>query len=92
MYVWNDGLQNAYPLPAMCATLDVSLSGYQTLKRRGTPNRKRRTDIKKITLIRAAIQFKFKGAYGSPRMPEEVRDRGFTPTTPNQPWTAEGWL
>ncbi len=75
-YAWIDGQRNAYPLPAMCATLDVSISGYQAWKGGGTPNRKRLTDTQMLALIRA-IHAEFKGAYGSPRMAEEIRGRGF---------------
>ncbi len=71
-----DGQRKAYPLPAMCATLSVSTSGYQAWKRGGSPNRKRLTDAQMLALIRA-IHAEFKGAYGSPRMTEEIRDRGF---------------
>jgi putative transposase len=71
-----DGQRKAYPLPAMCATLSVSLSGYQAWKRGGTPNRKRLSDPQLLTLIRA-IHAEIKGAYGSPRMLREIRGRGF---------------
>jgi putative transposase len=71
-----DGQRKAYPLPAMRATLDVSLSGYQAWKNGGTPNRKRLTDAQMLTLI-CAIHAVFKGAYGSPRMTVEIRGRGF---------------
>ncbi len=75
-YAWIDGQRRAYPLPAMCATLSVSMSGYQAWKRGGTPHRKRLTDAQMLVLIRA-IHAEFKGAYGSPRMTEEIRGRGF---------------
>ncbi len=75
-YAWIDGQRKAYPLPAMCATLGVSLSGYQAWKRDGTPNRKRLTDAQMLKLIRA-IHAEVKGAYGSPRMTEEIRGHGF---------------
>lgn len=68
-YAWIDGQRRAYPLPAMCATLSVSMSGYQAWKRGGTPHRKRLTDAQMLVLIRA-IHAEFKGAYGSPRMTE----------------------
>ena len=71
-----DGQRRTYPLPAMCATLGVSLSGYQAWKRGGTPNRKRLTDAQMLAWIRA-IHAEFKGAYGSPRIAEEIRGRGF---------------
>ena len=75
-YAWIDGQRKAYPLPAMCATLSVSLSGYQAWRRGGAPDRKRLTDVQMLALIRA-IHTEFKGAYGSPRMSEELRGRGF---------------
>ncbi len=75
-YAWIDGQRNVYLLPAMCATLDVSISGYQAWKRGGTPTRKRLTDAQMLTLIRA-IHAEFRGSYGSPRMAEEIRGRGF---------------
>ncbi len=75
-YAWIDGQRKAYPLPAMCATLGVSISGYQAWQGGGTPNRKRLTELQMLTLIRA-IHAEFKGAYGSPRMAVEIRGRGF---------------
>ena len=35
---WIDGQRGAYPMPALCATLGVSPSGYQAWKRGGTAN------------------------------------------------------
>ena len=52
-YAWIDGQRNAYPLPVMCAMLNVSVSGYQAWKRGGTPNRKRLTDAQMLALIQA---------------------------------------
>jgi len=63
-------------MPAMCAMLGVSPSGYQAWKRGGTPNRKRLSDPQMLTLIRA-IHAELKGASGSPRMVREIRGRGF---------------
>jgi putative transposase len=75
-YAWIDAQRGAYPLPALCATLGVSPSGYQAWKRGGTANRKRLSDPQLLTLIRA-IHAELKGAYGSPRMVREIRGRGF---------------
>ena len=75
-YAWIDGQRKAYPLPALSATLGVSLSCYQAWKRGGTANRKRLSDPQLLTLIRA-IHAELKGAYGSPRMVREIRGRGF---------------
>ena len=75
-YAWIDGQRKAYPLPAMCETLTVSISGYRAWKRGGSPTRKRLTDTQSLALIRA-IHTQLKGAYGSPRMVKEIRGRGF---------------
>ena len=75
-YAWLDGQRRSYPLPVLCDTLAVSISGYRAWKRGGTPARKYLTDAQLLALIRA-IHVRFKGAYGSPRMAVELRDRGF---------------
>nr|ALV86785.1 transposase [uncultured bacterium P11N2] len=75
-YAWIDKQRKAYPLPVMCEVLTVSISGYRAWKRGGKPNRTRLTDIQMLALIRA-IHAELKGAYGSPRMTRELRDRGF---------------
>jgi putative transposase len=75
-YAWIDTQRKVYPLPAMCETLNVSVSGYRAWKRGGSPKRKRLTDTQMLTLIRA-IHKELKGAYGSPRMVRELRGRGF---------------
>ena len=75
-YAWIDTQRAAYPLPVMCETLEVSVSGYRAWKGGGSPKRKRLTDTQMLTLIRA-IHKELKGAYGSPRMVRELRGRGF---------------
>ena len=75
-YAWLDGERRNYPLPVLCDTLEVSISGYRAWKRGGTLARKHLTDAQFLELIRA-IHVQFKGAYGSPRMVDELRDRGF---------------
>jgi putative transposase len=75
-YAWLDGHRKAYPLPALCTTLGVSISGYRAWKDGGRPQRKRLTDPQLLALIRA-IHAELKGAYGSPRMVRELRGRGF---------------
>ena len=75
-YAWHDGHRKAYPLPALCTTLGVSISGYRAWKDGGRPQRKRLTDPQLLALIRA-IHAELKGAYGSPRMVRELRGRGF---------------
>jgi len=80
-YAWIDTQRNAYPLPVMCETLTVSISGYRAWKRGGSPHRKRLTDTQLLVLIRAIHQ-ELKGAYGSPRMVRELRARGFPASKP----------
>jgi putative transposase len=80
-YAWIDTQRNAYPLPVMCETLTVSISGYRAWKRGGSPHRKRLTDAQLLALIQA-IHTALKGAYGSPRMVRELRSRGFPASKP----------
>jgi putative transposase len=80
-YAWIDGQRKAYALPAMCTTLEVSVSGYRAWKRGGSPQRKRLTDAQMLALIRA-IHRELKGAYGSPRLVRELRGRGFPASKP----------
>lgn len=75
-YAWIDRERRRYPLPALCEALKVSVSGYRAFNRGGQRARKRLTDAQLLALIRA-IHAQFKGAYGSPRMVDELRGRGF---------------
>ena len=75
-YAWIATQRRDYPLPALCATLAVSSSGYQAWQRGGKPDRRRLTDVQLLALIQA-IHAELKGAYGSPRMVRELRGRGF---------------
>jgi len=76
-YAWMEKHHASYTLTEMCVVLDVSISGYRSWKRGGTPDRKWLTDVQMLALIRA-IHAELKGAYGSPRMVRELRLRGFT--------------
>jgi len=75
-YAWIDRHRAMYPLALMCALLAVSLNGFRAWRRGGSPDRKRLTDAQLLALI-GAIHAEVKGAYGSPRMLEELRGRGF---------------
>lgn len=75
-YAWVDAHRKEFELAEMCEVLAVSVSGYRAWKRGGTPERKRLTDAQMLALIRA-IHAELKGAYGSPRITEELRARGF---------------
>jgi putative transposase len=59
----------------MCETLEVSLSGLRAWRGGGRRVPQRLSDEALLALIRA-IHAQFEGAYGSPRMHEELRDRG----------------
>ena len=75
-YAWIEGQRQAYPLPAMCTTLAVSVSGFRAWKRGGRSKGRGLRDGQLLALIRA-IHAQLKGAYGSPRMVKEIRGRGF---------------
>ena len=75
-YAWIEAHEGFYGVGELCHALMVSRSGYRAWKRGGTPKRQRLTDAQLITLIRS-IHAEYKGAYGSPRMIRELRDRGF---------------
>lgn len=76
-YAWIDTQTNCYALAELCGVLDVSISGFRAWKRGGTPQRKRLTANQTLAMIRA-IHAEFKGAYGSPRIVRELRQRGYT--------------
>ena len=70
-----DAHEGFYGVSELCSALSVSPNGYRAWKRGGTPTRKRLTDAQLVALIRS-IHAEFKGAYGSPRMTEELKARG----------------
>lgn len=76
-YAWIDVQTERYALAELCGALDVSISGFRAWKRGGTPQRKRLTEKQTLAMIRA-IHAEFKGAYGSPRIVRELRQRGYT--------------
>jgi len=75
-YAWMEAHREEFELAEMCEALAVSASGFGAWKRGGSPKRKRLSDAQMLALIRA-IHAEVKGAYGSPRMTRELRDRGF---------------
>jgi putative transposase len=80
-YAWIEAQRKVYPLPVMCETLGVSVSGYRAWRGGGSPARKRLTHAQLLALI-TAIHKELKGAYGSPRMVRELRARGFPASKP----------
>ena len=75
-YAWIDGQRKDYGLAEMCRVMGVSESGYRAWKKGGKPHRKRLTDVQMLMLIEV-IHAECKGAYGSPRMVQELRARGY---------------
>ena len=80
-YAWIHAERKVFPLPAMCGTLVVSVSGYRAWQRGGSPTRKRLTDLQLLACIQA-IHKELKAAYGSPRMVRELRGRGIPASKP----------
>ena len=75
-YAWIEQRAGLWPSNVMCDVLGVSLSGWRAWRSGGKQNSGRLTDAQLLALIRA-IHAQFKGAYGSPRMHRELRDRGY---------------
>jgi len=73
-YAWIEKQAGLWPVGVMCEVLGVSQSGLKAW-RSGGKRSQRLTDAQLLVLIRA-IHAQFKGAYGSPRMHEELRERG----------------
>ena len=73
-YAWIDGQRQAYPA-AGDVRHAVGQPEWMEARRHAEPEAPDRYAV--LTLIQA-IHVEFKGAYGSPRMTEEIRDRGFS--------------
>ena len=73
-YAWIRTHERVYPRSAMCRLLAVSESGYAGW-RDGSRATKRLTTPQLLALI-GAIHAEFQGAYGAPRMTEEIKARG----------------
>ena len=76
-YAWIAEQGQDFAVSEMCEVLGVSVSGYRSWKRGGTPDRKHLTDSQMVALVRA-IHAEHKATYGSPRMLRELRARGFS--------------
>jgi putative transposase len=75
-YAWIERHRSLYPLALMCTLLMVSVNGFRAWLRGGSGNRQRATEAQLVTLMRA-IHAEVRCAYGSPRMYDELRARGF---------------
>jgi putative transposase len=74
-YAWIEKHARLWPAIAMCKTLDVSPSGLKAWRGGGKRQAQRLSDEQVVMLMRA-IQEQMRGAYGSPRMHVELRERG----------------
>ena len=75
-YAWIGRHRSLYPLSLMCALLMVSVNGFRAWLRGGSADRERPSDAQVVTLMQT-IHAEVKCAYGSPRMLDELRGRGF---------------
>lgn len=73
-YAWIRRHERGYPVNAMCGVPGVSESGYAEW-RVGSTARRWLSTAQLDTLIRA-LHTEFDGAYGAPRMTQEIRARG----------------
>ena len=74
-YAFIESQETHYPKEVLCRAMEVSPSGYADWKR-GGKRQKRLTDLQLVTLMRS-IDARVKGAYGSPRMFDEIKDMGY---------------
>ena len=65
----------SYPVRVLCRTLDVSASGFYAWQARPVPSRRQRQDAVLRHQLRVAHRAS-RGAYGSPRLHEAVRQAG----------------
>jgi len=75
-YAFMEQHKKSYTLLEMSDVLEASLSGYRAWKRGGTENRKHLSDEQTLVLIET-VHAETKGAYGSPRIHRELKNRGF---------------
>jgi len=75
-YAWIERHRRDWALGMLCKLLDVSPSGFKAWCAGGKPRGNRLSDMQLLSLIRA-IHEAFRGAYGSPRMHRELRERGY---------------
>jgi len=75
-YAWIEKHTRVWPSGTLCKTLGVSLSGLKAWRAGGKGGPDRLSDEQLLVLIRA-IHAEYRGAYGSPRMHDELRSRGY---------------
>ena len=74
-YAWIAQHAHVWPVAPLCRALDVSYSGFKDW-RGGAKRATSRLSDARLLLSIQAVHVEFKGAYGSPRMHEELRGRG----------------
>jgi putative transposase len=75
-YAWVERHARLWPMATLCKALGVSESGFKAWRAGGKPRAKGLSDQQLLGLIRAIHQ-QYRGAYGSPRMYRELRERGY---------------
>lgn len=73
-FAFIDGEKAYYPVRMLCRLLAVSRAGFYAWKRR-RPSAREREEVQ-LGVEVAAIHAEFRGRYGSPRIHDELRDRG----------------
>jgi putative transposase len=74
-YAWIEQHAQAWPVAKLCRALEVSESGFKAWRRGGRRCSTRLSDAQLVAQMRM-IALEAKGAYGSPRMYKELRERG----------------
>ena len=75
-YAWIAKHAQHWPVAKLCQALQVSPSGYKAWRGGGKRSTQRLSDAQLLAAI-AAIHAQFKATYGSPRMYEELHERGY---------------
>jgi len=75
-YAWIEGQTHRWPVSAMCEVPGVSLIGLKAWRIGGKRSAARFSDAQLLALIRPT-NVQFQGTYGSPRMHDELRQRGY---------------
>jgi len=73
-FAFIDGEKAYYPVRMLCRLLAVSRAGFYAWKQR-RPSAREREEVQ-LGVEVAAIHAEFRGRYGSPRIHDELRDRG----------------
>jgi putative transposase len=75
-YAWIGEHVQQWPVMSMCRTLKVSVSGFKSWRGGGKRSSERVSEGELLAQIRV-VHAQFKARYGSPRMHEELHERGY---------------